>query len=135
MEEELSKFPEEKKKRKKKKKKKKELDRQSKCHTFLKQVCFSYGESPRTPPFEGTSLHQTLGDLEPVYDLFTIKGEIITSESLSRVTYTGINSMHSQKTKQPYIWSARKNRTRKKIEVEQDPRKSPEKNKKDEPFE
>ncbi len=26
-------------------------------------------------------------------------GEIIPSESLSRVTYTGINSMHSQKTK------------------------------------
>jgi len=40
-----------------------------------------------------------MGDLEPVYDLFTIMGEIIPSESLSRVTYTGINSMHSQKTK------------------------------------
>ena len=41
---------------------------------------FSYGESPRTPPLEGTSLHrrnnyecgETLGDLEPVYDLFSI---------------------------------------------------------------
>ena len=42
--------------------------------------------------------------------------------------------MHSQKTKQPYIRSARKNRTRKKSAVEEDPRKSPEKNKKDEPF-
>ena len=58
-------------------------------------------------------------------------GEII----LSRVTYTGINRMHSQKTKQPYIRSARKNRTRKKSEVEEDPRKSPEKNKKNESFE
>ena len=41
------------------------------------------------------------GDLEPVYDLFTVMGKIIPSESLSRVTYTGINSTHSQKTKQP----------------------------------
>ena len=49
-------------------------------------------------------------------------GEIIPSESLSRVTYTGIDYMHSQKTKQPNIRSARKNRTR------------PEKNKKNEPF-
>ena len=54
-----------------------------------------------------------MGDLEPVYNLFTIMGEIIPSVSLSRVTYTGINSMQSQKTKQPYIRSARKNRTRK----------------------
>ena len=37
---------------------KKTLKRQSKCHVFVKQVCFSYGESPRTPPLEGTSLHR-----------------------------------------------------------------------------
>ena len=42
----------------KKKKKKKTLKRQSKCHVFVKQVWFSYGESPRTPPLEGTSLHR-----------------------------------------------------------------------------
>ena len=42
--------------------------------------------------------------------------------------------MQSQKTKQPYIRSARKNRTRKKSAVEEDPRKSPEKIKKNEPF-
>ena len=61
--------------------------------------------------------------------------EIIPSVSLSRVTYTGINSMHSQKTKQPYIRSARKNRTRKKKSaVEEDPQKSPKKIKKNEPF-
>ena len=41
-------------------------------------------------------------------------GEIIPSESLSHVTYIGINSMHSQKTKQSYIRSTRQNRTRKK---------------------
>ena len=56
-------------------------------------------------------------------------GEIIPSESLSRVTYTGINSMHSQKTKQPYIRNTRKNRTReRKNTVEEDPRKIPQKN-------
>ena len=57
-------------------------------------------------------------------------GEIIPSESLSRVTYTGTDGMHSQKTKQPYIRSARKNGTRKKSAVEEDRQKSPEKNKK-----
>ena len=54
LEEELSKFPI---------KKiyiyiKRTLKRQSKCHVFVKQVCFSYGESPRTPPLGGTSLHR-----------------------------------------------------------------------------
>ena len=61
-------------------------------------------------------------------------GEIIPSESLSRVTNTGIDGMHSQETKQPYIRSARKNRTRKKSAVEEDLRKSPEENKTNEPF-
>ena len=60
-------------------------------------------------------------------------GEIIPSESLSRVTYTGIDGMHSRKTKQTYIQIARKSRTRKKCAVE-DPRKRTEKNKKNEPF-
>ena len=61
-------------------------------------------------------------------------GEIIPSESLSRVTYTGIDGMHSQKTKQPYVRSARKKKRRRKKAVEEDPRKSPEKKKKNEPF-
>ena len=44
--------------------------------------------------------------------------------------------MHPEKTKQPYIRSARKNRTRKKKSaVEEDARKSPEKNKTNEPLE
>ena len=63
-------------------------------------------------------------------------GEIIPSESLSRVTYTGIDGMHSWKAKQAYIPSARKNRSRMKCAVEEDPRKKkPEKNRKNEPFE
>ena len=61
-------------------------------------------------------------------------GEIIPSESLSRVTYTGMNSMHSQKTKQLYIPNARKKRARKKSVVEEDPRNRHEQNKKNEPF-
>ena len=51
VEEELSKFPI-------KNILKRKLKRQSKCHVFVKQVCFSYGESPRTPPLGGTSLHR-----------------------------------------------------------------------------
>ena len=44
--------------------------------------------------------------------------------------------MHSQKTKQPYIQTARKNRTRKKQStVEEDPQKSPKKIEKNQPFE
>jgi len=63
-------------------------------------------------------------------------GEIIPSESLSRVTYTGIDGKHSQKTKQPYIRSTIKKRARKKKSaVEEDARKSPEKNKTNEPLE
>ena len=61
MEEEFSKFPIKKNNNKKqtnKQNKKNPLKRQSKCHVFVKQVCFSYGESPRTPPLEGTSLHR-----------------------------------------------------------------------------
>ena len=70
---------------------------------------------------------EDLQGLEPVYDLFTIMGDIISSKSLSRVIYTGINRTHPEKTKQPYIRSTRNNRTRKKKSaLEEDPRKSPE---------
>ena len=44
--------------KKKKRKRKKDTKKTVKCHVFVKQVCFSYGESPRTPPLEGTSLHR-----------------------------------------------------------------------------
>ena len=60
-------------------------------------------------------------------------GKIIPSKSLSRVTYTGIDGMHSQKTKQPCIRSARKNTTRKKSAVDEDPRNRPENNKNNTP--
>ena len=58
-------------------------------------------------------------------------GEIIPSESLSSVTYAGINSMHSQKTKQPYILSSRSSKrsktTKKNSWVAKDLTKSPKK--------
>ena len=57
-------------------------------------------------------------------------GEIIPSESLSRVTYTGIDGMHSWKAKQACIPSASKSRTKTNCAVLEDPGKSPEKNKK-----
>ena len=158
MEEELSKFPI--KKQQKTKQNKKTLKRQSKCHIFVKQVCFSYGESPRTPPLEGTSLHRRNISVERpwgILSLFTTTLPLWVKSSHQsrcyvRVTYTGINSMHSQKTKQRYIRSAKKNRnwwhafsedkeayirsakkdrTRKKSATEEDPQK----NKKNEPFE
>ena len=59
------------------------------------QLCgagrFSYSESPRTPPLEGTSLHrrynyecgETLGDLEPVDDLFSITSEFGLPEAVT----------------------------------------------------
>ena len=54
----LSPPPPQKKKKKKKKTHEKDTNETVKCHVFVKQVCFSYGESPRTPPLEGTSLHR-----------------------------------------------------------------------------
>ena len=52
---------------------------------------FSYGESPRTPPLEGISLHrlnnsvgETLGDLEPVYHLLSA---ITLPQSVTHVDY------------------------------------------------
>ena len=51
---------------------KKTLKRQSKCHIFVKQVCFSYGESPRTPPLEGTSLHQRIISVERPWGILSL---------------------------------------------------------------
>ena len=82
-------------------------------------------KNKKNEPFE------QLKSTEPVYDLFTIMGEIMPSESLSRVTYTGMNSMHSQKTKQPYIQSTRSSKrsktTKKNSWVDKDLTKSPKK--------
>ena len=47
VEEDLSKFP-----------KKDYAKEKVNSHVFVKHVCLYYGESPRTPPLEGTSLHR-----------------------------------------------------------------------------
>ena len=57
-------------------------------------------------------------------------GEIIPSESLSRVTYTGIKSMHSQKTKQPYIRNAKKRNKKNKKKNQTEKKKEKKKKKK-----
>jgi len=51
---------------------KKTLKRQSNCHVFVKQVCFSYGESPRTPPLEGTSLHRRNINVERPWGILSL---------------------------------------------------------------
>ena len=60
-----------------------------------------------------------------------VKGPVDRNQTLetSERGEAGINSMHSQKAKQPYIRNAKKNRTRKKKSaVEEDPRQIPQKN-------
>ena len=84
------------------------LDSHTAPELWLSSICkssrSSYGESPRTPLLEGTSLHRRnnsverpWGILSLFYDLFTIRCEITLSKLVPHVTYTGINSMHSQK--------------------------------------
>ena len=71
-----------------------------------------------------------MGDLEPVYDLFTIMGEISPS---SRCHVSPTQELMACILRRQS--SARKNGTRKKSAVEEDPQKSPQKNKKIKPFE
>ena len=101
VEENLSKIP------LKKKYQKKTLKRQSKCGVFVKQVCFSYGESPRTPPLEETSLHRRNIRVERPWGILSLFTTCLplwvksSHQSLSRVAYRGIKSIHPQKTMQP----------------------------------
>ncbi len=39
---------------------------------FVKQLCFSYGESPRTPPLEGTSLHRRNISVERPWEILSL---------------------------------------------------------------
>ena len=61
--------------------------------------------------------------------------EIPLSESVSHVTYTGTNSMHSRKKKEPYGVLERTEPQRNKSSVEENMRKRPVMNKKNEPLE
>ena len=129
MEEELRKFP--------MTKEKKTLKSQSKCQVFVKQVCFSYGESPRTPPLEGTSLHRRNISVERpwgILSLFTTCLPLwVKSSRQSRCHVSPTQELMECILRRQS--STRKYRTRKKTAVDEDPRKSPEKNKKNEPFE
>ena len=116
----------------------KTLRRQSKCHVFVKQVCFSYGESPRTPPLEGTSLHRRNISVERpwrILSLFTTCLPLWVKsyhQSLCQVSPTQeLRACILRRQCSP----ARKNRTRKKKNTVEAALKIPEKNKKNEPSE
>ena len=68
MEEELSKFPME----KIYGEKKEDTNETVKMSRLVKQVCFSYGESPRTPPLEGTSLHRRNMSVERPWGILSL---------------------------------------------------------------
>ena len=138
----------------KKRRKKKTLKRQSKCHVFVKQVCFSYGESPRTPPLEGTSLHRRNISVERpwgILSLFTACLPLWVKSSHQRrclvsptqeliacilrressPIYGVLERTEPEKRKK----RKKEKKEKKRSAVEEDQRKSPEKIKKNEPFE
>ena len=113
-----------------KKKKKKTLRRQSKCHIFVKQVCFSYGESPRTPPLEGTSLHRRNISVERPWGILSL----FTTCLPLWVKSSRQSRCHVSPTQELIAWIlrrqcnlARKNRARKKKTTVEDAWKIPEK--------
>ena len=145
MQEDLSKFCMRKRQRKEKKKeKKKTLKRQSKCHVFVKQVCFSYGESPRTPPLEGTSLHRRNISVERpwgILSLFTACLSLwVKSSCQSRCHVSPTQEFRAcilRRQSSPIygVLERTEPERKEKSAVEEDQRKSPEKIKKNEPFE
>ena len=129
MEEELSKFPIQKlKQNKTKNKTKTTLKRQSKCHVFVKQVCFSYGESTRTPPLEGTSLHRRNSSVERpwgILSLFTTCLPLWVKSSRQSRWHVSPTQELITCILRRQCSPARKNRTRKKSAAEEDRQKKP----------
>ena len=125
MEEELSKFP-----KKKYIKYKKDTKETVKMSRLCKAGLFSYGESPRTPPLEGTSLHRRNISVERPWGILSL----FTTCLPLWVKSSHQNRCHGSPTQELMACilrrqsSAKKNRTRKKSAVEEDPGKSPEKN-------
>ena len=118
VEEDLSKFPI--------KKRKKILKRQSKCYVFVKQVCFSYGESPRTPPLEGTSLHRRNISVERpwgILSLFTACLPLWVKSSRQSRCHVSPTQELTACILRRQCSPARKNRTRKKKSTIEDERK------------
>ena len=88
-----------------------------KLSSLCKPGRFSYGVSPRTPPLEGTSLHRRNNSVERPWGILSLFTtclpscvKITLSESVSHYTYTGLNSMHSQKREKHSsgaVWESR----------------------------
>ena len=118
--------------------KKKTLRKRSKCHVFVKRVRFSYGESPRSPPLEGTSLHRRNISVERpwgILSLFTTCLPLwVKSSRQSRCDVSPTQELRACILRRQCS-PARKNRTRKKKSTVEDAWKIPEKNKKNEPSE
>ena len=58
---------------------------------LCKAGCFSYSESPLTPPLEGTSLHRWNNSVERpwgILSLFTITSAVTLPQSVTHVNYT-----------------------------------------------
>ena len=131
--EELGKFPI---KKEKENKNIQTLKRQSKCHVFVKQVCFSYSESPRTPPLVGTSLHRRNISVERpwgILSLFTTCLPLwVKSSRRSRCHVSPTQELMTCILRRQSRITG-KDGTRKKSAAEEDPRTSPEKNLKNEP--
>ena len=103
------------KKEKEKKKKEKNLKETVKMTVYVKQVCFSYGESPRTPPLEGTSLHRRNISVERpwgILSLFTTCLPLwVKSSHQSRCHVSPTQELRTS-TVRRQCSPARKNRTR-----------------------
>ena len=120
------------------------------------QVCFSYGESPRTPPLEGTSLHRRNISVERpwgILSLFTTCWPLwVKSSRQSRCHVSPTQELivyilrkqsspiygvlkKKKKKKKRKEKKKKKEEKKKKTAVEEDPQKSPEKNNKNEPLE
>ena len=104
--------------------KKKKKKAQSKCHVLVKQVCFSYGESPRTPPLEGTSLHRRNISVERPWGILSLFTACIPLWVKSSRQCRCHASPTLEKTEPEWMTSA----------VEEDPQKSLKKIKKNELF-
>ena len=100
---------------------------------LVKQVCFSYGESPRTPPLEGTSDNRWNISVERpwgILSLFTTCLPLwVKSYHQSCCHVSPIQKLRACILRRQCS-PARKNRTRKKKSMVEDAWKIPEKNKK-----
>ena len=104
-----------------------------KLSSLCKSGRFSYGESPRTPPLEGTSLHRRNNSVERPWGILSLFTTCLPScvKSLCQVSVTchlHRNQYHAFSEERELLLSARKNRTtKKKSSVDRDLRKSPKK--------